>query len=135
MGRASGAGDRGSDEPRDEHGLQTELLGVGDVLPGAAAAGLAALRLGAEVPAALRDARGRGTEDLDQVRGHDPVGAGLGREPHANPLARNRERHRDPAPSRARDAVTREIERLDVDVDGVTVTGSGRLGQALSLAR
>ena len=66
----------------------------------------------------------RRTEDLDEVRGHDAVGA--------RPAAPSRTRTRSPGivngtatvrrPS-ARDAVAREIERLDLDVDRVTVTG------------
>jgi hypothetical protein len=61
----------------------------------------------------------RRLQDLHQPGPDDPVGARLRRRLHACPLAGNREWHRERAPTGARDAVAREIHRLDLELDAV----------------
>jgi len=126
-------GDHLSHQAIDEPCLETQLFGVGDVLPGAAATRwIAALRsLGGfilrdpqwvrtEVWTPRNDAMRRRLKDVDEFAGQPAIVLSP-TEPDSHTLARNREGDDDHAAAMVRDAVAGCVEPLDRDVEKLGV--------------
>src|SRR5882762_6389239 len=106
----------GAHEAIDERRLQAQLLGIRDVLPGAATRADARRGIAAEVPACGRDPMGRRAQNVEQGGGGAPA---IG-DTNADALTRDGERHRDAERAGGRHAVAVGVERLDLDVCDVS---------------
>jgi hypothetical protein len=107
----------------NESSLQSKLLRIGDVLPGATAAASLALRIqtlvSAEVPTPGDDAMWRGAEYFEQSGGNSGSVARSSVDFDADALAWDREGDQEGASPDVGNAVAGRVQVFDADIENV----------------
>src|SRR5688572_11983626 len=115
-----------ANEPGDERRLEAQLFGIGDVLPGTAAAG-------PEMRTSGHDPVRRRLKDLDERRGHRRAMATI--RDHADAFAGNGVGNRQRPAAVNRNAVAPRVQPLYGDVDGRLRVANLRVLRVLRVLR